>query len=281
MGLDLSAIGRPLGPFIREYGWKDIVLYALSVGAGFDELEYVWEKNLKIIPTFSVASTFYEFLVAVWNQSKSNPKGVLHGEEEIIFYNSIPNSGKLITDARITDYFDKGDKGAVIRAESNTIHSNGAKLFTCIMNIFSRYDGGFGGKKNISRNIAIHADRADFIVNDKTSPNQTLLYRLTGDLMQGHIDPELAREWGFERPIMHGLCTMGFGCRALVNTLIKGNPENTKRIACRFTQPLYPGEPITTNIWVTGCGKAAWQVVHGNTGQIIIDNGEFEYTPLL
>jgi acyl dehydratase len=91
------------------------------------------------------------------------------------------------------------------------------------------------------------------------------------------VDPEFARASGFDKPIMHGLCTFGFACRALLKSLIPGEPERTRRMACRFTRPLYPGEPIQTLIWKTDGGKALWRVVHAGTGLSVIDGGEFEY----
>ncbi|HOX00587.1 MAG TPA: short-chain dehydrogenase, partial [Deltaproteobacteria bacterium] len=136
MALDLSAIGRPIGPIVREYGWKDVILYALSVGAGFDELQYTWEKDLKVIPTFSVA-TIFDFFWAVAKHSNLNPRGALHGEQEILFHSPIPVSGTLTTNGAITNCFDKGDKGAVIRGESVTVHSSGTRLYTNVMSIFS------------------------------------------------------------------------------------------------------------------------------------------------
>ena len=276
MSLDLSAIGRPIGPIVREYGWKDVILYALSVGAGFEELEYTWEKNLKVIPTFSVA-TIFDFFWAVAKNSNLNPRGALHGEQEILFHNPIPVSGTLTTNGTITNCFDKGRKGAVIQGRSVTLHSSGAKLYTNTMSIFSRLDGGFGGEEGLSRTVDFPERGPDFIVEAGTSPDQPLLYRLTGDFFALHVDPEFARASGFEKPIMHGLCTFGFACRALLKCLIPGEPERTRRMACRFKRPLYPGEPIRTLVWKTDEGRALWRVVHAATGQSVIDGGEFEY----
>jgi len=276
MALDLSAIGRPIGPLVREYGWKDVILYALAVGAGFDEPQYTWEKDLKVIPTFSVA-TIFDFFWAVAKQSNLDPRGALHGEQEILFHTPIPVSGTLTTNGAITDFFDKGEKGAVIRGRSVTVHSNGSRLYTNVMSIFSRLDGGFGGEEGPSRRVEFPGRGPDRTVDARPSPDQPLLYRLTGDYFALHVDPAFARASGFERPIMHGLCTLGFACRALLQSLIPGEPERTKRIACRFTRPLYPGEPIRTLIWKTGEGKALWRVIHAGTGQSVIDGGEFEY----
>ncbi|MGV8056648.1 MAG: MaoC/PaaZ C-terminal domain-containing protein [Smithellaceae bacterium] len=276
MALNLSSIGFPIGPLIRDYNWKDIILYALSIGAGFNELNYTYEKDLKVIPTFSIAM-ITDFLWAMQKSANINLKGILHGEQELIFHNTIPLSGTLTTMGTITNIFDKGEKGAVIRAESITAHSSGKKLYTNVVKAYGRLDGGFGGKPGITKSVKYPDKEADFVIDNLPSADQPLLYRLSGDLFELHVDPEFARRSGFQKPIMHGLCTMGFACRALLKSLIPGEPDRTKRIACRFSAPLYPGEPIKTLIWNVGNGSAVWRVVHGSTGQMLINYGEFEY----
>ena len=135
MALNLDAIGKKIGPVSKEYNWKDLVLYALGVGADFDELEYCYEDQLKVIPSFSIASVF-EFLAEVGISSNVDLSGVLHGEQDIIFHNPIPTEGSISTEGMITHMYDKGKgRGALVVAEADTYHSNGSKLFT---NIFTR-----------------------------------------------------------------------------------------------------------------------------------------------
>lgn len=276
MALDMDAIGKKIGPLKKEYDWRDVILYAMGVGAGFNELEYTYEKNLKVIPSFSIAAIF-DFLGEAGVASNINLAGVLHGEQDLIFHNPIPVSGTLITEGKITHYYDKGAKGALIIAESDTFHSNGKKLFTNIATIFGRLDGGFGGE-NAPQSVVDFPEReADFLVVATPSLDQPLLYRLSGDIFQLHVDPEFAKMAGFERPIMHGLCTHGFACRALMQSLTAGKPELVRRLACRFSNPLYPGDPVKTLIWKTEEGRAVWRTINARTGEIVIDNGIFEY----
>ncbi len=276
MALDMDAIGKKIGPIKKEYDWRDVILYAIGIGAGFNELEYTYEKNLKVIPSFSIAAIF-DFLGEAGVASNINLAGVLHGEQDLIFHNPIPVSGTLITEGKITHYYDKGAKGALIIAESDTFHSNGKKLFTNIATIFGRLDGGFGGE-NAPQNVVDFPEReADFSVTAIPSLDQPLLYRLSGDIFQLHVDPEFAKMAGFKRPIMHGLCTHGFACRALMQSLTAGKPELVRRMACRFSNPLYPGDPIKTLIWKTTEGRAVWRTVNARTGEVVIDNGIFEY----
>lgn len=276
MALDMSAPGRKIGPLVHSYGWRDVILYALSVGAGFDDFEYVYEKGLKVIPSFSVATVFDFF----WEAARSaniNSAGILHGEQEIIFHDAIPTSGSFTTEGTITDYFDKGPKGALIRAESRTVHSNGRAVFTNVMTLFGRLDGGFGGTAGPARSPAFPDRNADYAVDALPSPNQPLLYRLTGDYFPLHADHSFAAQSGFEKPIMHGMCTFGYACLALVRCLIPGKPESARRISCRFARPLYPGEPIRILIWKAEADRALWRVVHAASGHTVIDNGEFSF----
>ncbi|MBF0396521.1 MAG: SDR family NAD(P)-dependent oxidoreductase [Desulfobacterales bacterium] len=277
MALNMDAIGKMIGPISREYTWKDAALYALGVGAGFDELEYCYEKDLKVIPSFSIAAIF-DFLSHIGVQSNVNLAGILHGEQELIFHNPIPPEGKLTTQGKIINYYDKGPgKGALVVGESETFHSNGKKLFTSRLTIFSRLDGGFGGENAPKKEIMFPNREPDFVVEGNPSKDQPLIYRLSGDVFPLHVDPEFAKMSGFQMPIMHGLCTHGYACRALIKSLIPGQPEKVRRFDCRFSKTLYPGKSIKTLIWKIEEGKALWKTVNAETGDTVIDFGVFEY----
>ena len=277
MTLYMDAIGKPIGPMRRDYTWKDAVLYALGVGAGFSELDYCYEKDLKVIPSFAIAMIF-DFFFQAATTSGINLAGILHGEQELIFHNPIPTEGTLITTGRIVDHYDKGvDKGALVVAQSDTVLANGQKLFTSTITIFARLDGGFGGKDRHKPPVEFPDRNPDFVVEASPSPDQPLLYRLSGDIFHLHVDPEFARMSGFDMPIMHGLCTHGFACRALIASLVPGRPELVRRLACRFSKTLYPGVPIKTLVWKTAAGRAVWRTVNAENDQTVIDNGEFEY----
>jgi NAD(P)-dependent dehydrogenase (short-subunit alcohol dehydrogenase family)/acyl dehydratase len=280
MAIDPNALGQSIGPLTKAYTWKDVVLYALGVGAGFSELPYCYENQLKVIPSFSIASIF-ESLAQIAIKSKVNLSGILHGEQELIFHRPIPVDGEMTTVGRITRIYDKGPgKGALVIGETETRHSTGKKLFTSICTLFARLDGGFGGENAPKKEVLFPLRDPDFAVAARPDANLPLLYRLSGDIFALHVDPDFARSSGFERPIMHGLCTHGFACRALIATLIPGEPEKARRMACRFSKPLYPGTPITTLIWKTDEGHALWRTVNQKTGEVVIDNGIFEYGPV-
>ena len=277
MALNLDAIGRKIGPVEKPYTWKDLVLYAMGVGAGFEDLEYCFEQKLKVIPSFSIASVF-EFLAEVGISSNANLAGILHGEQDIVFHNPIPVEGSLITEGAVTHMYDKGaEKGALVLAEADTFHSNGQKLFTNYFTLFCRKDGGFGGEPGPSERVEFPDGPPDFEEHADPSPNQPLIYRLSGDIFQLHADPEFAKASGFEKPIMHGLCTHGYACRAAIKHLFPGAPERMRRFRVRFSKTLYPGVPITTQIWKIDDGKAFFRTLNRETQEVVIDDGIVEW----
>ena len=277
MALNPDAIGKPLGPVTKDYTWKDVVLYALGVGAGFKEIEYCYEKDLKVLPSFSIAAVF-DFLSLYAAESNVNLAGILHGEQKLEFHAPIPTEGRLTTTGKIAHYYDKGkEKGALVIGESVTRHSNGNKLFTSTLTLFSRRDGGFGGENAPPQELVMPDRAPDFEVEDTPSADQPLIYRLSGDVFYLHVDQAFAEMAGFEKPIMHGLCTHGFACRALVQSLVPGEPEKVRRMDCRFSKPLYPGDPIRTLIWKEGDNRALWRVVNARTGETVIDYGVFTW----
>ena len=276
MALNLDAVGKRIGPLTLKYDWKDVVLYSLGVGAGFSEVGYCHEKALEVIPTFA-AVTLGDFTSQLAAVSGFNPAGVLHGEQEWIIYQPIPPEGTLTTEGAITHYYDQGqNKGALVVAEFDTRQPDGRKLFTSVVTMFARLDGGFGGPGAPKKSLPFPNRVPDGDVSALPSIDQPLIYRLSGDTFPLHVDAEVAGKAGFGRPIMHGLCTMGYACRALIQQLTPGAPNRVRRIGCRFTLPLYPGTPIRTLIWAAGESKAIWRVVRVSDGGVVIDNGIFE-----
>lgn len=277
MALNLDSVGKEIGPLTKVYTWKDVVLYALGVGAGFDELEYCYEKMLKVIPSFS-AGMAYEFLNRVSVESGANLAGALHGEQEIIFHNPIPPEGTLTIGGKITHIYDKGPgKGALVVAEADAYHSSGKKLFKDILTLFCRLDGGFGGM-DAPKGTVVFPDRGpDFVEEAFPSPNQPLLYRLSGDLFPLHVDPDFAKASGFKKPVVHGLCTYGFACRAVVKHLFPRDPELMTRFCGRFSSPIYPGTPIRIQIWKIRHGEALYRTINTDTRQVVIDRGIVEW----
>jgi acyl dehydratase len=278
MGISEELVGKTFGPFIKEYGWKDIVLYALGVGSGGDELEYVYERNLKPLPSFAVLST-YDLLPEVLAISGINLAGLVHGEQDLFLHHPLPPAGGILnTTGRITHLYDKGkDKGALLIAEVETSTAKGLNLFTNVVTLFARLDGGFGGEASPKEEFSFPERAPDFVERVIPSVNQPLLYRLSGDTFPLHVDLGFAQASGFERPIMHGLCTHGFACRAIIKHLFPGEPDRMSRFRTRFSKPLYPGIPINTQIWKLDDGRAVFNTVNEQTGEVVLDRGIVEW----
>jgi NAD(P)-dependent dehydrogenase (short-subunit alcohol dehydrogenase family)/acyl dehydratase/putative sterol carrier protein len=209
---------------------------------------------------------------------KVNLAGILHGEQELIFHRPIPPEGTLTTEGAVTHYYDRGkEKGAFIVAEFETRHSNGQKLYTSIATVLARLDGGFGGEKPPKKEEDFPERTPDVEVRDAPAADQPLFFRLSGDIFPLHVDSEFARMAGFDKPIMHGLCTHGFACRAVIQQLFPGEPERMTRFKVRFSRPLYPGVPIKTQIWKEEEGKAFFRTINVETGEVVIDRGIVEW----
>lgn len=277
MPLNLDKIGQPIGPTTHAYQWKDVVLYALGVGAGFEELSYCYEKKLQVIPSFAITAV-YEFFWQAIAASEANLAGILHGEQELRFHRPMPIEGDLRTTGAIGQLYDKGaGKGALIVVDSETRDADGHALFSSTFTLFARLDGGFGGPNAPAPPFEVPDRAPDHTMAAQPTEDHPLLYRLSGDYFDLHVDPDFARAAGFEKPIMHGLCTYGFACRALIQALCPGKPETVRRLGCRFSKPLYPGIAIETHIWQMAAGRAHWRTLNAETGEIVIDRGTFEY----
>jgi NAD(P)-dependent dehydrogenase (short-subunit alcohol dehydrogenase family)/acyl dehydratase len=278
MALNPNAIGQKIGPIASEYDWKDLILYAVGVGAGFDELEYVYENKLKALPSFAVLSV-YDFFTEFATRSGVNLAGILHGEHELILHRPLPpEGGELSSEAEITAMYDKGEgRGALVMGQIDTYHADGGKLFTNVATLLARLDGGFGGEPGPQETFKFPDREPDFEEAAHPSPNQPLLYRLSGDTFALHVDPDFARASGFDKPIMHGLCTHGYACRAVIKHLFPGEPERMTRFRNRFSRVLYPGQAIKTQIWKVEEGKALFRTINAETGKAVIDRGIVEW----
>lgn len=251
-----ALLAAQLAPIERTYGPKDCILYALGVGLGYDptnedELAFVYEKNLKVLPTFAVVPAFdYSWMLRpefglTWSH-------IVHGEEIVVLHAPIPPQGTVVGRERVVDVVDKGEgKGALLFHERSLVDkATGTLLATLKQTTFCRADGGFGGARRDTPASHPIPDRAPDIVCDlPTRPEMALIYRLSGDTNPLHAEPAFAREAGFPRPILHGLATMGVACHALLRTVCGYDPARLVSMAVRFSAPVFPGETIRTEIW--------------------------------
>jgi acyl dehydratase len=254
MPIDLSAVGKKLGSVTHTYTERDVILYALGVGCGTDELAFTYERELKVLPTFAVIPSFPAML-NLGGAMQVNPAMVLHGEQAIEVPGPIPTEGTVVTTPSIEAVYDKG-KGAVVVVRTESVDTKGKVLFSARSSIFVRGEGGFGGDRGPSGATNVPPDRApDRWVAHKTLMQQALLYRLSGDMNPLHADPQFAAMGGFDRPILHGLCTYGHAGRAVLAAYCENDPSRLKSFAVRFSGVVFPGETITTDMWEIEPGK--------------------------
>jgi 3-hydroxyacyl-CoA dehydrogenase/3a,7a,12a-trihydroxy-5b-cholest-24-enoyl-CoA hydratase len=264
-GNDLIDVDAALGyeyPAQRsKYDEKDLELYALGVGAGQDatdpgELQYLYENdaNFRAIPTFGVVPA----LAMVFEMAKRGETApgmnfgfdrILHGEQYTELKRPLPPSAKLTHKAKIKEIWDKG-KGAVVVTAITTFDEDGHELVYNELSTFVRGAGGWGGERGPSAEVNVAPDRKpDAVIEEKISPSQALLYRLSGDINPLHVDPGFAKAFGFDKPILHGLCTFGFAARHVIKAFSKNDPRYFKAIKVRFSDSVFPGETLMTEMW--------------------------------
>ncbi|HEX5267209.1 MAG TPA: MaoC/PaaZ C-terminal domain-containing protein [Acidimicrobiales bacterium] len=282
MPINPDAVGTESDPV--EYSWtsKDCLLYSVGVGAGTAELAFTTENSQNIpqqvLPTFAVIVGLAAFGGAFANIGTFNPAMLVHGEQGIFLEAPIPVEGTVRTVTRITGIYDKAS-AAVIALESRSDDAGtSTPLFRNTSSLFIRGEGGFGGDRGPSGPKAAIPERpADETVTYPISPDQALVYRLSGDRNPLHSDPTFAGMAGFDRPILHGLCTYGFTGRALLHALCGSDPARFGSMEGRFSKPTYPGDELRVSMWREGDGA----VFRAETqrGEVVIDGGRFTFRP--
>ncbi|MEE9419443.1 MAG: MaoC/PaaZ C-terminal domain-containing protein [Desulfatiglandaceae bacterium] len=253
--VDLSVIGKKTEPVIFEYTWKDVVLYALGVGASAEDLDFVYERvpgGLKVLPSFCVVPAMRAYPHV---GDKVDWSRFLHGEQTIRVPAPLPTEGRFVVVGEVTDIYDKG-KAAVYHIKISGQTEDGHHSFDTYWVNFYVGAGGFGGDPGPKSEILSPPEdtEPDYSISSKVTENQAALYRLNGDLNPLHLDPEFARQGGFDKPILHGLCTYGFTVRAIVNDVLNGEVERLKSFRARFSSVVYPGDTLTTRCWMQNGG---------------------------
>jgi acyl dehydratase len=265
--LSPDAVGLELAPTTFDYTERDVMLYALGIGA--KELPFIFERNLQVIPTFAVIPAF-PALMGLSAAVEINPVMILHGEQSFKIAKTIPASGSLTTAGVVTGVYDKG-KGALVTIESTTKDGGGEVVFTNTSGIFVRGAGGFGGDRGPEAGNAAPDRAPDKTVSETTLDIQAAIYRLSGDRNPLHIDPAFAAMAGYDRPILHGLCSFGFAGRAVLASYCDNDPSRLAGFGVRFSGVVYPGDTITTEMWDEGNGKVLVQA-KTQDGRVVISN---------
>ena len=279
MPLNPEAIGRKGEPVRRSWKSKDALLYALGVGAGTEELAFTTENTRdtpqRVLPTMAVVLGGGG--VPFGEIGTFNPALMLHGAQGIELFGEIPADGEVESTGSIGAIWDKGEgKAGVAELVSESVDvATGKPLFRTKMTAFFRGEGGFGGERGPTPEWN-RPDRApDHEVRYETRIDQPLLYRLSGDRNPLHSDPSFAQMGGFDRPIMHGLCTFGFTGRALLHSVCESDPARFRAMDARFSKPVMPGDDLVVSIWVEG-GQARFQTKNQD-GDVVLDQGVFQF----
>ncbi|MFD7075460.1 MaoC/PaaZ C-terminal domain-containing protein [Nocardioides sp. NPDC057577] len=281
MSLDQSVIGIRSEPEERSWTGADTLLYALGVGAGHDDplsdLSYTSEHGddacpeQKVLPTFGVMVT--------WGARRGgrrmgdfNPAMLVHAEQEVVLHRPLTAEGTVSLTSQVTGMYDKGS-GALVASEAQAVDpATGEAVVTTRSSVFIRGEGGFGGDPGPRVASPIPERDPDELVTMPTWPGQALLYRLSGDRNPLHSDPRFSARGGFERPILHGLCTYGVTGRALIGTIAGGDGDAMASMAGRFSSPVLPGETLQVAMWRVDEGTSAFQT-RKEDGTVVIDRG--------
>lgn len=287
MSIDYAKLtSMKIEPIRHSYTRRDTMLYALGLGVGAHDpvdagdLKYVYEKLLVALPMQAVTLGAGAMLLAE-PEFGINFRMLLHAEQSLVLHKPLPVEGTLRSEISIDEIYDKGaTKGAILYMTRKLFDAaSGDLLVTMGVVTFLRGDGGFGGKsEGAPKPRPVPADRSpDLQAALPSTLNQAQIYRLSGDYNPLHIDPEIAAAAGFDRPILHGLCHYGMAGRALIRALCGDDPARLQRLDTRFTSPVYPGEPLTIEIWNIGAGEASFRVVARDRNVIVQDFGRFEF----
>jgi acyl dehydratase len=279
MPLDPNAVGATGDPRTISWTSKDALLYAVGIGAGSADLPFTTENTTGVdqvvYPTFAVVAGSGSSSGGSSAMSKIgsfNFALLVHGSQAITLHRPIPVAAEATVQDRVAAMYDKG-KAAVVVMEAETKLVTGEPLWTTRSAVFIRGEGGWGGDRGPSgpQNEPPADTAPDHEVTLQTDPDQAFVYRLSGDRNPLHTDPAFAALGGFDRPILHGLCTYGFTGRALLGALADNDVTRFHHIEGRFSSPVLPGDALTVRMWRTGDGEAVFTTSVGD--RVVIDQG--------
>ena len=273
MPLNPDAVGTESEPTEASWTSKDALLYAVGIGAGTDELAFTTENTANVeqlvFPTFPV--------VIGWGGDSPlrsigsfNPALLVHGQQAVTPHRPIPVAGTVTLRSKIVAMYDKVKAGVVVT--ETVAEVDGEALYTNRASVFIRGEGGWGGERGPSGPQNEPPDRPpDHEITYETSPDQALVYRLSGDRNPLHSDPAFAAMGGFDRPILHGMCSYGFTGRALLHSLCESDPAKFNHLEARFASPVRPGDALTVRMWTTGDGESVFTTSVDD--RLVIDQG--------
>jgi acyl dehydratase len=257
MPIDVAkAVGAALGDTTFSWSDEDVILYNIAVGAGNPpddpgELRYAYEGDLQALPTFGTIPPF-DMMMSLGSVDglDLDLASILHGDQSLRVHGPVPIAGEVHQTGSVIDVYDRGRGALVVLEVVSVLAKTGEALFTNRSGIYVRGEGGFGGDPGPPRANAAPERAPDHVVESPTLPQQALLYRLaSGDKNPLHADPGFAALAGFDRPILHGLCTYGIVVKAVVDMALGGDAGAVAGYDARFSGHVFPGETLVTRIW--------------------------------
>lgn len=265
-----------------SYDERDTMLYALGVGMGRvmpDDMHFVYERGLQALPTQATIIAWDD----AWQEATGmNIAKIVHGEQRLTLHRPLSSMGRVRSKLKIVNVFDKGlDRGAVLLAQTELRDAiDGHPVATLLSTVFARGDGGFGGPNGRGPEPHIIPQRApDQVVELVTRSEQALIYRLCGDRNPLHVDAEFAREAGFNRPILHGLCTWGIAAASVVKAACGNDSRRMTHFEARFTAPVYPGETLQTEVWIDS-SEVSFRTKVAERQIVALDHGRAVIAPI-
>lgn len=292
--IDLDVAAKTTVTLTSEYDENDLALYALGIGAARDpldksELKFAYEMggDFQALPTFGVMPQMSAMLKAAREGTFTLPgmsfgfERLLHGEQYTELRGPMPRKGKLTHQFKFKEAFDK-DPNAVVTFAITSVDEDGNEVAYNEMTSFVKGAGGWGGERGPSADINVPPDRApDAVIEEKTDPNQTLLFRLSGDWNPLHADPGFAKAFGYDRPILHGLCTFGHAGRHVIKAFCDNDGRRFKSIKVRFATNVFPGETLVTRMWKESDTRVLFETRVKERDEVVIKNAAVElYTEI-
>ena len=248
------------------------------------ELGYVYElgSDFRVLPTYGVMPQSNAMLAAAKTGGLKLPgmnfgfDRLLHGEQYTEIKRPLPPQAKLRHVFKFKEAFDKAPN-AVVTFAVHSYDETGEEIIYNEMTSFVKGAGGWGGNRGPSADINVPPAREpDAVIEEKTDDNQTLLYRLSGDWNPLHADPAFAKAFGYEKPILHGMCTFGYCGRHVVKAFSGNDPRYFKSIKVRFAKSVFPGETLVTKMWKESDTRIIFETSVKERGEVVIKNAAVE-----
>lgn len=274
MPLNPADVGLVGDPVTMSWDSRDCLLYALGVGAGVEAPHFTTENSAgidqQVVPTMPVTMTGTAALLR--RLEGVDFTKLVHAEQTVTVTGPLPVKATFRVTGRVTAMYDKGSAGIVGVASEGVYDETSAPAFTSTATLFIRGAGGWGGDRGPKLDDPVPDRSPDAVSTYSTAPNQALLYRLSGDRNPLHSDPVFAARAGFDRPILHGLCTYGFTGRALTESMLDGDVAAFGTMSARFAAPVYPGEDLTVQMWRLGDAATAFRTCKAD-GTLALSHG--------